>query len=141
MKIFLLSLVSIIVFCSYLQSQDKYYSLTSEEIKVLEGKVRQVPDSLRKQFDVLFEAWKDDWQNNPATRISSSTMDATKLKEYDRLMKLGDNILPLVVNKLRDKQNFIGVVLYNSLQKDPSLRIEQGTEQGKAESILRMWVK
>lgn len=39
--------------------------------------------------------------------------------EYDTLIKMGNNILPMVVAKLKDPKNLFGCQLYNKLQTDP----------------------
>lgn len=126
---------------AYGQSPKGYYALTPQEVKVLKERVEAVPDTLKTQFESLFKQWMQEWQTNPKTRLSSSTTSATQLKTFSPLVKLGEGILPLVVDKLRDKQNFVAVVLYNQLQPNAALKPTAGSEQQKAEAILRKWLE
>ena len=71
-------------------------------------------------------------------------------KEFVALMKMGTDILPLVVQKLTEPKNFFALQLYDSLQskgeKDTIVHInpEDDTmlegEQGRAAQTVEQWV-
>lgn len=141
MKILFLILISLILSGTYGQGRKEYYDLSPQEIKVLEKQINTIPDTLKTKFNTLFERWKQNWLTNPATMVNSSTTAAVKLQEFDQLLKLGKDTLPLLMDKLRDKENFIGVLLYQRLQPDSIQESTLMSEQKKAEIILRKWLE
>ena len=81
--------------------------------------------------------------------LSSSTQDSKELEEYPQLLAMGKEILPLVVEKLLDEKNFVGLVLYDELQDNPDYKIaydyKDSTwlegEANRAKRTVKLWVK
>jgi len=80
--------------------------------------------------------------------FSSNSTSRALGKEFDALLALGPVILPLVVEKLADPDNFFALQLYDALQPDINLlvqfdaddeRILEG-EQGRARRLVQHWV-
>lgn len=96
----------------------------------------------KNEFDKLFAAWKKDWQTNSKTIYSSNTNDAKTLETYYPLLNKGDTIIPLLMEKLLDKDNFFAVVLFEDIQKTSSLRINYKLgEQDKVIIIIKHWIR
>ena len=97
------------------------------------------------QFEEAFAAWKRTW-SQPHIAISSSADSVTHSAEFQRLVALGADAIPAVVEKLIEQDNFFALQLYDRLQIrrhltvpiDPaSAQIFEG-EQGRARrTVLR----
>lgn len=133
----------IILFCLAFQVDQNSSFLSPQDKKQIEQKIQAIPESVQVKFDSTFNQWVKNWKTNPETSISSSTASACKLKEYATLCEMGEEILPLLVYKLIDyKNNFIGLQLYDKLQKDPKRKVSEYTsEQEKARKTVLLWVK
>jgi len=121
--------------------------LSSAQKKILREHLSQIPDDLRKAFDVAFNAWKETWFSG-GLAISSDPSDRTIGKDFDALISLGPKILPLVVEVLADPENFLALQLYDAIQPNPQLivqfepddeRILEG-EQGRARRVVQAWL-
>lgn len=72
------------------------------------GKLKTTFPDLVEEFDNKYDAWKATWwlshnSTDPATRAAGD--------EFKALVALGPKIVPLVVNRLLDPNDFIAVVL------------------------------
>jgi hypothetical protein len=106
----------------------------------------RVSQEVRSAFEDAFAAWKNTWFSG-GLGISSDPHTRTVGKEYDALVALGPSILPLVVDKLADPENFLALQLYDALQPNEKLlvhfepddeRILEG-EQGRAQRVVQAW--
>lgn len=120
--------------------------LSPTEQKVLNAQIRAVPNSVRESFVVAFDEWKSTWFAG-GLAISSVPQTRAVGMEFDALVALGPKILPLVVEKLADPDNFLTLTLYDAIQPDEKLllqfrpddeRILEG-EQGRARRVVRAW--
>jgi hypothetical protein len=126
------------------KSVRSYMSATQR--RALGEEREKVPQEVRVAFELAFSVWKNAWfggglamSSNPHTRAVG--------KEYDALIALGPLILPLVVDKLADPENFLALQLYDALQPSEKLlvqfepddeRILEG-EQGRAQRVVQAW--
>jgi hypothetical protein len=106
----------------------------------------RVSEGVRTAFEEAFAAWKDAWFSG-GLAVSSNPHTRAVGKEYDALIALGPAILPLVVEKLADPENFLALQLYDALQPSEKLlvhfepddeRILEG-EQGRARRVVQAW--
>jgi hypothetical protein len=105
------------------------------------AEIARVPASLRARFDERYSSWKSTWQR-PDILISSNSKAVRKSEEFRSLVSLGPPILPLVVGKLLEPDEFFALQLYDTLQNRPALRDEhfdQG-EQRRALATARRWL-
>ena len=93
-----------------------------------------------------FGAWKQTWFSG-GLAVNSNPHSRAVGKEYDALIALGPEIMPLVVEKLADPENFFALQLYDANQPDEKLvvhfeaddeRILEG-EQGRARRAVNAW--
>jgi len=105
-----------------------------------------VPEEVRTAFERAFSAWKNTWFSG-GLAISSDPHTRAVGKEYDALIALGPAILPLLVEKLADPENFLALQLYDAIQSNEKLlvqfepddeRILEG-EQGRARRAVQAW--
>ncbi len=122
-------------------------SLTVAQKKVLREQRGGVPADLQAAFDAAFNAWKDTWFSG-GLGISSDPHTRAVGKEFDALIALGPQILPLVVDKLADADNFLALQLYDAIQPDERLVVQYGPdderilegEQGRARHVVQAWL-
>jgi hypothetical protein len=120
--------------------------LSSDEKRFLASQAKSVPADVQTAFDAAFDAWKSTWFEG-GLAISSAPQTRTVGREFDALIALGPKILPLVVQKLADPDNFLALTLYDAIQPDEKLlvqfagadeRILEG-EQGRARRVVQAW--
>jgi hypothetical protein len=75
--------------------------LTSAQRRKLKEQQAKVPGATRREFEVAFDDWSKTWFSG-GLAINSDLHTRGVGNEYDRLIALGPNILPLVVEKLAD---------------------------------------
>src|SRR5207247_1998647 len=97
-------------------------------------------------FEQAFAVWKDSWFRG-SLLVSSDPRTRTVGSEYDQLIALGTAVIPLVIEKLAEPDNFLALQLYDAIQTDPNLlvqfepsdpRILEG-EQGRAQRVVHGW--
>jgi hypothetical protein len=98
-----------------------------------------VPLETKRQFYTLYDEWKA--ATNEKMQFVSDTKKLTELPEFENLVKMGEVIVPLVVEKLRDINDFPAVVLLEALMPKEALYAEENSgaiisEQEKALSII-----
>jgi hypothetical protein len=120
--------------------------LASPEKRLLRDQINLLPSALRATFNKAFTAWKDTWFAG-GLAISSDPHTRAIGKEYDALIALGPAILPLLIEKLADPDNFLALQLYDAMQADERLVVQfqpddepilEG-EQGRARRVVRAW--
>lgn len=120
--------------------------LSGPQKKTLVAEREAIDPELRMSFETAFEAWKQTWFGG-GLAINSNPQARSIGKEYDALIALGPAILPLVVEKLADPENFLALQLYDAIQPNDQLvihfepddeRILEG-EQGRARRVVKAW--
>jgi hypothetical protein len=121
--------------------------LSASQTKALDDQAKSVPADLRRKFESAFEAWKETWFNG-GLAISSVPQTRAVGSEFDALVALGPQILPLVIEKLADPENFLALTLYDAIQPNEKLvvqfaagdeRVLEG-EQGRARLVVQAWL-
>jgi hypothetical protein len=121
--------------------------LTPAAKQKLRRQVDTIPADLRARFERAFSTWKQAWFEGGLT-FNSNPQTRSVGRAFDALISLGPGILPLVVEKLADPENFLALQLYDAIQPDPTLvvhfeaddqRILEG-EQGRARRTVETWL-
>jgi len=121
-------------------------ALSAAEKKLLAAQAKSVPAEVRDEFEKAFDAWKSTWFGG-GLAISSVPHTRAVGAEFDALIALGSTILPLVVEKLAEPDNFLALTLYDAIQANEKLvvqfapgdeRILEG-EQGRARRVVQAW--
>jgi len=127
------------------EKQAKSY-LSAAQKKLLHKQQAEIPATVQTAFDTAFSAWKDSWFRG-GLAISSDPHTRAVGREFDALIAFGPVILPLLIEKLADPENFLALQLYDALQSDENLlvqyepddeRIVEG-EQGRARRVVHAW--
>lgn len=120
--------------------------LSAAQKRRLHQQQAEISASVRTAFDTTFSAWKDTWFRG-GLAVSSDPHTRAVGKEFDALIALGPAILPLLIERLADPENFLALQLYDVLQADVNLlvqyepddeRIVEG-EQGRARRVVQAW--
>lgn len=120
--------------------------LSAAQKQLLHKQQEEISASVRPAFDTAFSAWKGTWFSG-GLAVSSDPHTRAVGREFDALIALGPLILPLLVEKLADPENFLALQLYDALQSDENLlvqyepddeRIVEG-EQGRARRVVQAW--
>lgn len=120
--------------------------LSPQEKKLLAAQSKSVPPDVRADFEAAFDAWKATWFEG-GLAVSSVPQTRAVGREFDALVALGPRILPLVVEKLADPDNFLALTLYDAIQPDEQLLVQYGGgderilegEQGRARRVVQAW--
>jgi hypothetical protein len=120
--------------------------LTAAQKRMLREQINGIPADVRREFEDAFAAWKGTWFSG-GLAISSDPHTRAVGKEFDELIALGPAVLPLVIEKLIDPENFLALQLYDAIQPDERLLVQYGAdderilegEQGRARRVVRAW--
>ena len=118
-----------------------------ERNRVLEES-RKVNSEIVDKFESLVSEWENEIQINPQTKFSASTLDYKKLPQFKSLQEMGRVIIPLIMEKLLDENNFFMLSLYDALQVDSTLKVVYSKndpkclegEQNRSRRTIRMWI-
>ena len=122
-------------------------TITAKERSTLKSIAAEVDARTKEAFQTAFAAWKKTWFEG-GLAISSDPHTRTVGREFDALVALGPKILPLLVERLAEPDNFLALQLYDTLQPSPKLivqfepddeRILSG-EQGRAQEVVKQWL-
>lgn len=124
----------------------KAMSLSRKERKFLQERAAQVDAQLKERFEHTYQHWKDA-RTHPLITISSDPGARTHTPEFLELISLGSSILPLVMEKLADPDEFFALQIADRLIRpefvvswavdDP--RVLLG-EQRRAVETVKQWI-
>ena len=122
--------------------------LPDSESETLQSAVRNIDTNVREEFEQRFAAWKDTWAA-PHTAHLSDPSFVQYNEEFFALAELGERIIPLLINKLLDPDNFFALQIYDAIQPESTsvVPIEPEEhdlilegEQGRARRTVRRWL-
>ena len=120
--------------------------LTTAQKRALNEHRAEVSKDVNQAFDTAFAAWKESWFRG-GLAINSNPQARAVGPEFDALIALGPDVLPLLIEKLADPEKFLALQLYDAMQHNEKLlvhfepdddRILEG-EQGRAERVVQAW--
>lgn len=109
----------------------------------------KVNSSTVNEFNGLFEKWTNEIKTNSLTKYSSDTRTFAKLPQFAQMKAMGKAIIPLIMAKLLDENNFFALVLYDAIQENIQMKIVYKTgdksclegEQNRAKRTILIWLK
>jgi len=120
--------------------------LSDEERQMLRQEVERTDESLRRKFDEAYGAWKATW-SDPFLRMSSVPGDYARSQQFFNVVTLGPDILPLLMEKLSDPNEFFALQaverlapteLFITVELDDP-QVLRG-EQGRAHDVVTRWL-
>ena len=101
---------------------------------VLDSAVSSIDRRTVEEFERRYASWEKSckgfrvWiQSNPAAR--------KKNKEFGELVEMGEQVIPLVVQKLMSTDNFFALQVYEELQPDKALHVKDQSAQFEGEQM------
>lgn len=115
--------------------------ISIEQRSRLNAEIAAVPAQLRTRFDELYRDWRRTWER-PDIRVSSSSKAVKNSEEFRALASLGPKVLPLIVDKLLQPDEFFALQLYDTIEQRRDLREEDRNlgEQKRALATARRWL-
>ncbi|MHB1423753.1 MAG: DUF7689 domain-containing protein [Gemmataceae bacterium] len=128
------------------QTMNDLLSLTADQRNYVRIRADQVDKQLKERFDRAYNAWKATW-NHPLIVVNSAPAARTRTTEFLELISLGADILPLLMEKLTDPDEFFALMAVDRLAR-PELHVlrnlddEAGLlgEQGRAVETVQRWI-
>jgi hypothetical protein len=122
------------------------YSLSEEETPALMQQVKKLNQEVKDLFEQKYAAWKQTW-TQPAIQVSSNPNDYARSQEFNDLVAMGRDILPLLVEKMSNGREFLVLqaveqLLPSSLIFRPAIDDPHifGGEQLRAHMTAKRWL-
>lgn len=125
----------------------KMEKLSKTDLKFLKTRAEQVDPTLRERFEQSYRKWQEDWEH-PLIAVSSDPATRAQPPAFLELIALGRDILPLLMERLTDAEEFFALQAVDRLLRpefvvrhDPA---EPGAllgEQGRALATVKQWIK
>lgn len=120
--------------------------LTQDERHAVGRRFAQVPLELQAKFDELYASWELTW-NEPLVAASSKPADRARSRQFLDLIALGPTILPLLMHKLMNPDQFFALQAVDHLagpeitvEFEPEDEIVLKGEQFRAAETIRRWL-
>jgi hypothetical protein len=128
------------------QTMKELLSLTDDQLNYVRARAGQVDKRLKERFDERYAAWRASW-SHPLIAVSSAPAARTQTTEFQELISLGPGILPLLMEKLTDPDEFFALMAVDRLAR-PELHVirepnDQAVllgEQGRAIETVQRWI-
>jgi hypothetical protein len=128
------------------QTMKELLCLTADQRNFVHTRSAQVDKQLKERFDTAYNAWKATW-SHPLIVVSSAPTARTQTTEFLELVSLGPGILPLLMEKLTDPNEFFALMVVDRLAR-PELHVIREIddeavllgEQGRAIETVQRWV-
>jgi hypothetical protein len=129
------------------QTMKEVISLTAEQLDYVKARAGQVDRQLKERFEKAYAAWKATW-SHPLIVVSSAPAARAQTVEFLELIALGPEILPLLMEKLTDPDEFFALVAVDRLAR-PEFQVTHELddeavllgEQGRAIETVQRWVQ
>lgn len=129
------------------QAMKEVINLSLDQLNYVKTRAGQVDRQLKERFDKAYAAWKATW-SHPLIAVSSAPVARTQSIEFLGLISLGSDILPLLMEKLTDPDEFFALMAVDRLAR-PELQVTHELddeavllgEQGRAVETVQRWVQ
>jgi hypothetical protein len=118
--------------------------LSRSEAAGLRVQIAAVPPDIRGEFARRYQAWRKTW-DSPAIAVVSDSASVRHADEFAALVALGPQILPLLIGKMAQPENFFALQAYEAIKPDWPATIESNgervfeSEQAKAKRAVKDW--
>ncbi|MCM1297750.1 MAG: hypothetical protein NC311_19610 [Muribaculaceae bacterium] len=98
-------------------------------------------DSVKQLYELRETEWENAIKSNPELELSSNSADWMNVPEFNQLVDMGEDIIPLVLDDLAHERRHWNVHLYEKLQSDTTLlrRSEYSSNQRIAIEYVVQW--
>jgi hypothetical protein len=128
------------------QNMQEISSLDADQMGYVRARAAQVDKDLKGRFDKAYATWKTTW-SHPLIVVSNAPAARAQSLEFLELIALGPEILPLLMEKLIDPDDFFALVAVDRLAR-PELQVTRELddeailfgEQGRAIETVQRWI-
>ena len=124
-------------------SAAKSIELTDLERQVIIRSAQKVRTDVRDRFERLHDEWYDASKKDMRILVSSSIYSRMEAPQFKELLEMGDEIIPLVVEKMMDRKYFFTQVLYEALMEGRRVLYDETvirSAQDRAQLLVREWI-
>ena len=114
-------------------------SLSAQDSVMIVNIASKVSPEIKAEFERKHAAWKDVC-NNSEIKFSSFMQDYTKPEQFTELVKMGEPIIPLVVERMADGDFFMQLV-YEGIRPDEKIADSYSSGQQRAADYVLTWVQ
>src|SRR5260370_14091773 len=125
----------------------KNEKLSQSDAKFLKARVQKVSPELKKRFEKLYQAWKEDL-NHPLISVNSNPVARTQTTSFLELIALAPEIIPLLMEKLLDPAEFFALQAVDRLIRPEFVVCQEADEpavlfgeQGRAIETVKQWIR
>jgi hypothetical protein len=121
--------------------------LSKADLKFIKERVARIDPDFKDRFNKAYQTWKEAW-NHPLIVISSNPSSRTQTPAFLDLIALGPGIIPLLMEKLTDSEQFFALQAVDRLLRpefvisrqvdDPEVLLG---EQGRAIDTVKQWIR
>ncbi len=97
--------------------------LNKEQSEIMKNIINEIQSNTKDEFEKLFNDWKKTWDRDDST-LQSDPSFVREGEAYYNLASMGESIIPLLVEKLINSENFLALQLYDSIQNSDKLRVD-----------------
>lgn len=121
--------------------------MTKSEQEVISQNAQKVKSDIRSEFERLHSDWYDASREDMRVLVSSSMYSRMEVPEFDKLLEMGEEIIPLVLEKMMDRKYFFTQVLYEALMGNKPILMNAvdndviRSSQDRAQLLVREWIK
>ena len=101
--------------------------------------VSKVSPEVKKNFDRLFDEWHTAYKTDSEISLSSRHIYPNQLPQYDRLVAMGESILPLVVEKMSGTDFYFSRLVYEGIRPAEKIYNTDTLGRERANYYIRLW--
>ena len=125
----------------------KTEKLSKSDLKFIRSRIQRIDPEVKARFEQVYRAWKEAI-NHPLIVANSNPVTRTQTPAFLELIALGPEILPLLMEKLTDPDEFFALQAVDRLLR-PEFVVSRETddpavllgEQGRAIETVKQWIR
>lgn len=116
---------------------------SAQDMELIKSSVSKVDPEIRGRFEAVHSEWYETAAKTPEIAMSSRMESRAELPEYVELVNMGKDIIPLVIEKMADKDNFFTLLVYEGINNGgkPNTDMRSESAQQIAKGYVDKWVK
>lgn len=116
---------------------------SAQDMELIKSVASKVDPEIRARFEAVHSEWYETAAKTPEIAMSSRMESRAELPEYVELVNMGKDIIPLVIEKMADKENFFTLLVYEGINNGGKPNTDMRSESGQqiAKGYVDKWVK
>lgn len=116
---------------------------SAQDMDLIKSAASKVDPEIRGRFEAVHSEWYETAAKTPEIAMSSRMESRAELPEYVELVNMGKDIIPLVIEKMADKEYFFTLLVYEGINNGgkPNTDTRSESAQQIAKEYVDKWVK